>query len=298
MLDMHRLRILRELKHRGTLAAVAAAMAYAPSSISMQLSQLEEETGVPLLQRVGRSVRLTPQAELLVSHTEALLELMERAEADLAASSHAITGTVRLATFQTVALALLPTALGQLRAEHPQLRVEISQLEPEQALPGLVAHDFDLVIAHEYPGHPLPRLPQIEHQTLVRDRLHIAVPEELADKQLRLADLADRAWVMEQPGTPARRWCEAVCREAGFEPDVRYCSYDLQLHVKLVEAGEAVALLPELVWAGAEPTVAQHGLADPHSSRRIVAATRRGAHGHPAVLAVRQALLRASAARR
>ncbi|MGW7758976.1 LysR substrate-binding domain-containing protein [Streptomyces violaceusniger] len=295
MLDVHRLRILRELKHRGTLAAVAAAMAYAPSSISMQLSQLEDETGVTLLERVGRSVRLTAQAELLVSHTEVLLELMERAEADLAASSHAMTGTVRLATFQTVALALIPPALKQLRAEYPQLRVEVSQLEPEQALPGLVAHDFDLVIAHEYPGHPLPRLPQIEHQTLVRDRLHIAVPTEQGDRTLKLADLADHAWVMEPTGTPARRWCEAVCREAGFEPNVRYCSYDLLLHVKLVEAGEAVALLPDLVWAGAGPTVAQHRLAGPHNNRHIVAATRRGANGHPAVLAVRQALLEASA---
>lgn len=86
MFDLHRLRLLRELKHRGTLAAVAAALSYSPSSISQQLSQLEAEVGVRLLEPVGRRVRLTAQAEILVAHTEAVLERLERAEADLATS--------------------------------------------------------------------------------------------------------------------------------------------------------------------------------------------------------------------
>ncbi|HEY2262071.1 MAG TPA: LysR family transcriptional regulator, partial [Streptosporangiaceae bacterium] len=74
MLDLHRLRLLRELKHRGTLAAVADALAYTPSAISQQLSVLEAEAGVPLLERAGRRLRLTPAAERLVEHTEAILE--------------------------------------------------------------------------------------------------------------------------------------------------------------------------------------------------------------------------------
>ena len=84
MLDLHRLRLLRELKHRGTLAAVAEALAYTPSAISQQLSVLETEAGVPLLERTGRRVRLTPAAERLVEHTEAILERLEQARADLA----------------------------------------------------------------------------------------------------------------------------------------------------------------------------------------------------------------------
>ena len=83
MLDLHRLRLLRELKHRGTLAAVAEALAYTPSAISQQLSVLETEAGVPLLERAGRRVRLTPAAERLVEHTEAILERLEQAQADL-----------------------------------------------------------------------------------------------------------------------------------------------------------------------------------------------------------------------
>src|SRR5690349_9657234 len=115
MLDMHRLRLLRELKHRGTLAAVAAALSYSPSSISQQLSLLETEVGVPLLEPVGRRVRLTPQAEILVGHAEALLERLEQAEADVAASLTELTGTLRVASFQTASLAVLPAALTRLR---------------------------------------------------------------------------------------------------------------------------------------------------------------------------------------
>src|SRR5512145_146931 len=92
MLDVRRLRLLVELSRRGTLAAVAEALAYSPSSVSQQLSQLEKEVGVPLLVQVGRRVQLTPQAELLVGHAEAVIERLEEAEADVARSLTTVSG--------------------------------------------------------------------------------------------------------------------------------------------------------------------------------------------------------------
>ena len=86
MLDVHRLRPLRELRHRGTLAAGARALGYSPSTISHQLDVLEREAGVPLLEPIGRRVQLTAEALLLVEHAEAVLDRLERAEADLAAA--------------------------------------------------------------------------------------------------------------------------------------------------------------------------------------------------------------------
>ena len=79
MLDLHRLRLLLELKRRGTITEVARAMSFSPSAVSQQLARLERETGVKVLEQVGRRVRLTPQGELLVSHAEVLLTEMERA---------------------------------------------------------------------------------------------------------------------------------------------------------------------------------------------------------------------------
>jgi DNA-binding transcriptional LysR family regulator len=89
--DLHRLRLLRELEHRGTITAVAAALSYSPSTISQQLSLLETEAGVPLLEPVGRRVRLTPQAEILVRHADIVLRQMEAAEAEIAQSLKELT---------------------------------------------------------------------------------------------------------------------------------------------------------------------------------------------------------------
>ncbi|MFF0745493.1 LysR substrate-binding domain-containing protein [Streptomyces sp. NPDC004111] len=297
MFDLHRLRLLRELKHRGTLAAVAAALSYAPSSVSQQLSQLEAEVGVQLLEPVGRRVRLTEQAEILVAHTEAVLERLERAESDIAASLDELTGTLRIASFQTAALALIPTALGLLRERHPRLRVHLTQQEPEQSLPALHARDFDLVLAEEYPGSPHPRSAELEQEDLLHDPLRLALPEHSGSTDRGgpltvLRSLARRPWVMEPEGTPARHWAVTLCRRAGFEPDVRFESTDLLLHLRLVEQGHAAAFLPDLVWSGRPPAVPLRQLPLGQRRRRVFTVVRQGASRHPAVLACRAALRR------
>jgi DNA-binding transcriptional LysR family regulator len=294
MFDLHRLRLLRELKHRGTLAAVAAALSYSPSSVSQQLSQLESEVGVPLLVPVGRRVRLTPQAEILVAHTEAVLKRLEEAEADIATSLTDLTGTLRIASFQTAALALVPTALTLLRDAHPHLRVHVTQAEPSDALPALLARDFDLVITEEYPGDPHPRPAELEQQPLCEDPLRLATPRPTdAGPTQELRALADHPWVMEPEGTPARRWATALCRTAGFEPDVRFESADLVLHLRLAELGHAAALLPDLAWTGRPPAVALRQLPDGHHTRSLFTAVRSGRGHHPAIRACRHALRQA-----
>src|ERR671937_2715646 len=97
MLDVRRLRLLRELAARGTVTAVAEALAYTPSAVSQQLSALERDAGVALLERVGRGVRLTDAALVLVEHAEALLERTAVAEADLAAGAGPVAGRARAA---------------------------------------------------------------------------------------------------------------------------------------------------------------------------------------------------------
>jgi DNA-binding transcriptional LysR family regulator len=166
MLDIRRLRLLRELNRLGTLAAVARALSYSPSAISQQLTQLEAETGVRLLEPVGRGVRLTEQARILVRHTEVILERMEAAEAELAASMTEVTGTLRVSSFQSVLLALVPTALSALADRHPGLRVQLTQREADTAFAGLLARDFDVVLGEEYPGRSEPRLPGVDEEDL------------------------------------------------------------------------------------------------------------------------------------
>ncbi|WP_336052759.1 LysR substrate-binding domain-containing protein [Streptomyces sp. CA2R101] len=297
MLDLHRLRLLRELKHRGTLAAVAAALSYSPSSVSQQLSVLEAEVGVALLEPVGRRVRLTEQAEILVAHTDVLLERLERAEADIAASLAAVTGTLRVAAFQTAVLALVPPALTLLREEHPGLRVHVVQAEPEAALPALLAREVDLVVAEEYPAHAVARPAGVDAVELCGDEMRLALPPGSAspadEPAAALRALSGRPWVMEPAGTASRQWATAVCRQAGFEPDVRFESPDLLVQLRLVEQGHAAALLPDLLWGGSAPTVPLLRLPDGGRTRRLFTAVRHGSEGHPAARACRAALRRA-----
>jgi len=290
MLDLHRLRVLRELDRRGTLAAVARALNYSPSAISQQLAQLESETGVRLLEHVGRGVRLTGQARILVRHTEAILEHLELAEAELAASLVEVTGTLRVASFQSVLLVLVPAALSTLAARHPGLRVEITQREPEPAFAGLLAHDFDVVLGEEYPGLPQARMTGVDQQDLVHDELRLALPTRGRWSEASgPADLADAAWVLDPAGTAPGEWARALLRTAGVEPDVRFESADLLLHIHLVETGHAVAFLPDLLWADRRPAVRLRALRA-HPARRLFTGVRRGAAEHPAVRAFRAAL--------
>ena len=287
MLDLRRLRLLRELARRGTITAVAEALSYSPSAVSQQLTALEKETGVRLLEPAGRRVRLTPQADLLVAHAQVRLEVMERAEAALARSLSETAGTLRVAAFQTAVLALVPHALSQLARQHPSLRVEVTELEPELALPALIAGEFDLVLCEEYPGFPLPRPRETERHDLFTDELRLITPAGWSEQSL--SSLASRPFVLEPVGTTARQWATAACRQAGFEPDARYTTTDLQIHLRLVESGLAAALLPDLSGAGDRQDVAAFRLRG-RPSRQIFTTVRSGAARHPKVPAFTTAL--------
>ena len=129
-----------------------------------------------LLRKTGRRVQLTPQAEVLVAHTSQLLETLEQAEADLAASLTTVTGTVRIAVFQSAALALMPGTLTRMSSSYPEVRVEMTQREPETALHETWARDFDLVIAEQYPGHAAPHYAELDRVALTSDAIRLAVP--------------------------------------------------------------------------------------------------------------------------
>lgn len=287
MYDVRRLRLLKELADRGTLAEVAAALNYSPSSVSQQLDLLEKEVGVPLLLPSGRGVALTPEALALAVRAGEVIELLEQAESEVAARSSAVTGVVRLAIFQSAALALLPDTLTRMAAAHPAVRVEAVQHEPELALRRTATRDFDLVVAEQYPGHATAWHEGLDRRPLLLDAVRLAVPSGSTAEEL--ADAASRPWVMEPRGAASRHWAEQQCRRAGFEPDVRFESADLEVHMRLVESGNAVALLPDLVWTGrAAPGRLIELPGTPH--REVFTAARRAGAERPAVATLRATL--------
>jgi DNA-binding transcriptional LysR family regulator len=273
MIEVRRLLLLRELALRGTVAAVAEALNYSPSAVSQQLAVLQAEVGVELTRRSGRRLQLTPEAEVLVEAAGEVLDALERAETAVRGRSAVLRGRIRVAVFQSAVLALLPRALRSMAARHPELRIEMVQHEPEAALHDTWAREFDLVVAEEYPAHSVPWLEGLERHDLVTDEIRLAVAPDSAIGSL--AEASTTPWVMEPRGAASRHFAEQLCRRAGFEPDVRYETADLQAHIRLVEAGNAVALIPDLLWAGDEPVCRLIDL--PERPRRTIFTAQRAA---------------------
>jgi DNA-binding transcriptional LysR family regulator len=280
MLELRRLRLLSELHARGTIAAVADALQFTPSAVSQQLAMLEREAGVPLIERAGRGVRLTDAALVLVEHAEALLERAARAEADLAAAAGTVAGRGRIAGFESVALRLALPVMESLAREAPQLRCELSELEPEEALPALALGDLDLVLADEWEHQP-QRLPAgVERHDLLSDPVRLALPARHPvarrhPESVPMRELASEPWTTGHVGLGWDEMTRRTCQElGGFEPDVRHRTNDAAISLAVVASGLAVTMLPDLAMPAHRPGVTRRDIADRPMTRAIFAATR------------------------
>ena len=278
-LDLRRLRLLRDLAERGTLTAVAAALDYSPSAVSQQLAVLEKEVGAVLLERAGRGLRLTDAGHRLAAHAQVLLQAADAARADLAALSAAgtgqVAGTVRAAGLQSATRRVLVPALAAVQAEHPQVRVEISELELEQALPELRLGGLDLLVSDEYDGHPRPRPAGLRLEQLLEEPLRLVLPAAhpcaRGGGPVALAALRDQVWVASAAGTGHHGLVVGVCRSlGGYDPDLRHRSNDAGVQLQLVRTAGAVALLPTLALPDGDPTLAVRDVAGAVVSRRLI----------------------------
>jgi len=294
MIDLRRLRLLRELEARGTITAVAEALSFTPSAVSQQLARLERETGVALLERVGRSVRLTDAGRVLAAHAERILASVDAAEAELAIQAETVQGRLRVAAFQSAALALLAPALDRLAHDHPALEVEVIEADPEETLPVLLVGELDLVFGDDYDPVPITH-PSLDREDLLEDRLRLVLPCDdplAAAHEVKLADLAGRAWASGQPGSAYSAAVERACNELGaFSPRVCHRASDLLLLLSLVRVGRAVALLPDLLGADRDDKVAVRSIAEGALTRTIYTAVRGSSARRPTVIALRRAVV-------
>jgi DNA-binding transcriptional LysR family regulator len=286
MLDVRRLRLLRELAHRGTIAAVAEALVLTPSAVSQQLAVLEREAGVALLERTGRRVVLTPAARSLVGHAEAVLDRLEQARAELLATRRGAAGPVRIGTFPTAARALLPAALVELARAHPDLEPMVTEIDPAAVAGALRSGDLDVALLHEYDLVPALDEPGIAVEPLCAERMYVASrgPIPAGDG---LERWRGEPWITALPGTLCERMTRRACEAAGFAPRVRHRVDEFATVLALVAAGQGVAVVPELAVVDLPAPVR---LTPMGSQRRTGIAHRRGAGRHPAVAAVGAAL--------
>jgi DNA-binding transcriptional LysR family regulator len=299
-IDLRRLRVLRELDQRGTVAATASALHLTPSAVSQQLAVLARELGVPLLERRGRGVRLTGQARLLLEHAGAVQAQLERARADLAAWDEGKLGFVTIGGFPSAIAGLVAPAMRELASARPGVRLTVVESEPPDIFTRLDAGDVDVAISVDHRLGPARDDRRYFRVDLLADPLDAVVPvghPAASDPAgIRLTDLASDSWIAGNPGDFCTEVVLALCATAGFSPVQRHHSSDWDAVGALIAAGAGVALAPRLL----QPLRAEGLVVRPvighRAVRNIFAAVRAGSQHDPVLSAVLEELRRAASA--
>jgi DNA-binding transcriptional LysR family regulator len=292
MLDVRRMRVLREVAARGSFSAAAEALSFTQSAVSQHVAALEREAGTQLVERRRNGVRLTEAGRVLVGHADAILARIECAEEDLAALAGLRGGRLRLMSFQSGGSTLAPRAVAAFHDRHPQVELSMLEAEPDEAGGRLRSGDVDIALVYDHESTPGLLGPELELTHLLDDRYDAILPagHELAGRsRLALADLAGEQWVASTSLCGCRQITETVCRKAGFEPRVAFEADETMAAQALVAAGVGVTLLPQLALTTLHPGVVARRLTDP-PARRIWAARLEGAYASPASDAMLQTL--------
>ncbi len=288
MLNVSRLRVLVEVAKRGSFSAAAEQLSYTQSAVSQQVATLEAETGMTLLERHARGVRVTPAGQALVEHAEGILARLEAAETELSAIAGLRAGRLRMASFPTAGATLMPLAIATFRAGYPDIELTLAEGEPEEIAPRLRAGEFDLALLFEF-EEPEAGMDSLTRVELLKDPLYLALPRDhrLAVKGgLRLAELRGEAWVQTSRQSPCARHVVRSCHAAGFEPNVAFESDDYQTVQGLVAAGVGVALIPELALSVVREDIVIRALSPRPPVRQVIAAAPTDARLSPATPAM------------
>jgi DNA-binding transcriptional LysR family regulator len=286
MLDVKRLRVLREVAAHGSFSAAAEALAYTQSAISQQIAALEREAGTVLVDRNARGVRLTDAGEALVRHADAILARLADAEAELEAITGLRGGRLRLVAFPSAGATLAPRAVAAFRERHPAVDITLIPGEPEDGIAALKAGETDIALLIES-GFETGHDPAIEHTPIMEDPMYALLPagHPLAERRrLRLDDLRDDAWIMGPPVTtcPDSEILLRACQGAGFEPRIAFNSDDYLAIQGFVAAGMGVSLIPDLALLAVRDDVVVRQLRTRPPVRHIVAGTLAGGYCSPA----------------
>jgi DNA-binding transcriptional LysR family regulator len=291
MLDVRRMRVLREVAVRGSFSAAAEALSFTQSAVSQQIAALEREAGTTLVQRNARGVRLTDAGEALVRHAEAIMARLAEAEAELEAIAGLRGGRLRMATFESAASTLMPLAIAAFREQHPAVELSMSLAEPEDSVPLLRSGDLDLAIVFDTASVPVDA--SLDRRHLLEDPMYLALPRDhpLAHRRrVRLDDLAGEPWVAGSAGCECNRLLARACAAAGYEPRIEFQTDDYTAMQGFVAAGVGVSLIAELGLRTVRDDIVVRDLGRDTPARQIYAATLADGYRAPATQAMLEIL--------
>ncbi|MEU9112435.1 LysR family transcriptional regulator [Streptomyces sp. NPDC048483] len=249
MLNLDRLRTLSAVARHGSVSAAAEGLHVTTSAVSQQIAKLERETGQQLLAKNGRGVRLTDAGRLLADHAVRILSQVELAQAELEAHRGQAVGDLRLGAFPTAARGLFPPALAALRADYPQLRARLQEMEPAESVRGVVRGDLDLAVVLDWYNRPLPLPDGLAKAPLLDDPADVAMPSDhrLARRStVDLEEFADDEWISWPHAEFCHDWLMFTLRGSGVEPRIAHMAEEHHTQLALIAAGLGVAVAPRL----------------------------------------------------
>ncbi|NYH55423.1 molybdate transport repressor ModE-like protein [Nocardiopsis arvandica] len=246
VLDAHRLRVLVEVAHAGSIAAAAERLSFTPPALSQQLTKLEREVGCRLVERGRTGAVLTGAGRVLLEHGERVLGELREAEQAVRAFAGAVPERLSLGAFASAGKVLLPATLAAFGHEHPQVRLSLSDVEPPGGYDLVTSGELDLLLTHRYPSVPLPRAGGLHRERVLVDPLMVVAPtgHPVTDRDPSLADLAGEEWICGAPGIHNRVSLDTAAADAGVRLGVAYETRDYEVALALIEAGVGVALIP------------------------------------------------------
>ncbi len=299
MLDVRRLRVLREVAAQGSFSAAAEVLAYTQSAVSQQIAALEREAGTKLVDRAARGVTLTEAGTALVAHTDAILSRLADAEAELHAIAGLRGGRLRLTTFTTAGATIMPKAIVEFRRRYPEVELTLEPQEPVDALAGLRAGNADIALTID-PFDERTDHADIACVHLLDDPMYLMLPADhpMADlPQVRLADLSEDDWILGATNRcPDARILTHACQQAGFEPRIAFHTDDHLAVQGFVASGFGVAFIPDLALVAVRDDVVIRSLGGDPPVRRIQAATLASSWASPAKQAMLDVLVEVSSA--
>ena len=271
-MDLRRLHVLREVGRSGSLTAAAAALSFTTSAVSQQVTKLERDMGVPLLERHPRGAVLTEAGRALLRYAEDIDRTIDAARAEMGEFADLRRGQLRLGTFPTVGASLMPEVVLAFRARHPEVVVTVVSARRAGLVDRLKRRDIELTLLWDYPWQRVEDA-ELSTTTLRKDPTLLLLPRShpLAGADVvRVEQLRDEQWVVRDEH-PVADVLRRVCRRAGFEPDVAFAANDYQETQGMVAAGIGIALAPQLALSALRPDIVAVPLKDSPSRRILLA---------------------------
>ncbi|UIJ33467.1 LysR family transcriptional regulator [Allobranchiibius sp. GilTou73] len=299
MIDAAGLRVIRAIADEGSFTAAATSLGYSQPAISQMVRRLEDRIGTVLVERLGRSVRLTEAGAVLARHAGPVLSALEAAESEVAAIAGLRAGRVRLMAFPSSSSTLVPHALAMVRKAYPDVEVTFTEAEPPESLAALRAGECDIAVAFAYDGAPLARgeddIEAFQSRKLLDDEVRLVVPSDhrlAGAASVRMTDMVDEQWIAGCPR--CRGHLLSLAERAGFSPSVSFETEDYVAVLGFVAAGLGVALVPDLILHSAHNDGVTILPIKPTPRRTVYAVTTPDLTRVPAVAATLEALCAAS----